>query len=461
MKRHSLIHLLILALVTLLAATPPRADTDAQIEATIAQLRQQVGQTITRSGKIDSELTAIRAFKWRIWKAWIQPWQANDTAIRNLTAEIEALKRMRAFNQNSRKLNDQMRALLAERTALQRLRNATVDDCDPPCADIHQLFQQYNVRVQREKELVAELADLNRTSLRLDERIKAQKDKLADNKAARDKLLAVEKDKLTAERTRYGEMLKNPEHFILPSLTPGGPPRILTKDDLTVEITLILFEVGTTNDIASPAFRDEIAALVHGLQQSSAQMRQRIGDRIDFLDDQIAALDRRLSATAGTGMPQPDGANCPARNPDLTGQTLTHRIPPGDERNYLSCSYFASPDGGQTAGPIKSQVRYAEGKESGVSAYFTQDGGHHLDQIHNIHGPRQSGSDCGYHSASAIAKYRLQGDDGSAMVVFCEPDGTLGKCDYFTHDGRARRCTADCTDKCADLRTSIGWPAMQ
>ena len=461
MKRHNLMPLLALPLVTLLAATPARADTDAEIEARIAQLRQQVGQTITRTGKVDSELTAIRSFKWRVWKAWIQPWQANDTAIRNLTAEIEALKRMRAFNQNSRKLNDQMRALLAERAALEKLRNGTVDDCDPPCADIHQLFRQYEARVQREKELVAELADLNRNSLRLDERIKAQKDKLADNKAARDKLLAVEKDKLTAERSRYSEMLKNPDRFILPSLTPGGPPRILTKDDLTVEITLTLFEIGTTNDIASPAFRDEIAALVHAVQQSSAQMRQRIGDRIDFLDDQTAALDRRLSATAGPGAPQPDGANCPARNPDLTGQALTHRIPPGDDRNYLSCSYFASPDGGQAAGPIKSQVRYADGKESGVSAYFTQDGGHHLDQIHNIHGQRQSGSDCGYHSASAIAKYRLQGDDGSAMVVFCEPDGTLGKCDYFTHDGRARRCTADCTDKCADLRTSIGWPTMQ
>ncbi len=461
MKRHNLMPLLALPLVTLLAATPARADTDAEIEARIAQLRQQVGQTITRTGKVDSELTAIRSFKWRVWKAWIQPWQANDTAIRNLTAEIEALKRMRAFNQNSRKLNDQMRALLAERAALEKLRNGAVDDCDPPCADIHQLFRQYEARVQREKELVAELADLNRNSLRLDERIKAQKDKLADNKAARDKLLAVEKDKLTAERSRYSEMLKNPDRFILPSLTPGGPPRILTKDDLTVEITLTLFEIGTTNDIASPAFRDEIAALVHAVQQSSAQMRQRIGDRIDFLDDQIAALDRRLSATADPGAPQPDGANCPARNPDLTGQALTHRIPPGDDRNYLSCSYFASPDGGQAAGPIKSQVRYADGKESGVSAYFTQDGGHHLDQIHNIHGQRQSGSDCGYHSASAIAKYRLQGDDGSAMVVFCEPDGTLGKCDYFTHDGRARRCTADCTDKCADLRTSIGWPAMQ
>ncbi|WP_421904249.1 hypothetical protein [Mameliella sp.] len=461
MKRHSKMCLSGLFLVFLFLASAARADTDTEIEAAIAQLRQQVGQTITRTDKADNELTAIRAYKWRVWKAWIQPWQANETAIRALTAEIEALKGIRAFNQNSRDLNNQMRALLAERAALERLRDGTVDDCAPPCADIHQLIRQYHGRVRRENELVAELADLNRASRRLDDQIEAQKARLAANKAARDKLLAVEKAKLTAERDRLAPMLKDPDHFILPSLTPGGLPRVLTKEDLALEVTLTLFEVGNSSDIDSPEFRAEVETLVRGLLQGSQTMRTRIKERIDFLDTQLAALDRRLTATGGGATASPDGPNCPARNPDLTGQVLTHRIPPGDDQNHLSCSYFAAPADGQRGGRIRSQVRYAAGKETGVSAYFTQDGEHHLDQIHNIHGPLTSGADCRYHSASAIAKYRLQGHDGSEMVVFCKADGTLGKCDFFTHDGRARRCSADCTDKCADLRTSIGWPAMR
>ncbi|MGP6086033.1 hypothetical protein [Antarctobacter jejuensis] len=450
---------IVLSFLTCLCFALPNAspaDTDAQIEQAIAKIRSDIRKTEQQIFAHDVEKGEIHAFQMRMWQEWIQPWQANDRKIRDLQAEVDALKRMGAFNQNSRSLNDQMRALLDERGRLERLDGGTIDDCAPPCTTIKQLFTYYGAREARRKELVAELTRSDGTSKRLYRALEVEKGKLADNHATKLKLFEQERKRLKALRKRYADMLKNPDSFFLPNLD-GGMPRVLTRAEFEAEVTVNWFEIGSGGDLDKPEIREEIKALVRKMLQSSKDMRQRISDQIRFLDDQITALDHRLDRTASTLSAE----TCPPRNPDPAGQVLRHRIPPGDDDTYLACAYFADPAGGQQPGPIKSRVRYEDGKEAGVAAYFDLDGGHHLQEIHNIHAPRQSGAECRYHSASAIAKYRLQGHDGSEMIVFCEADGTVGQCDYITHDGRSRRCSADCTDKCTDLRQKIGWPAMQ
>ncbi|WP_323770219.1 hypothetical protein [Antarctobacter sp.] len=444
-------------LTVLLLATPVAADPAQEIEQTIARLRQDIKQTETDIFRREVEQQDINRFQRRTWTDWIQPWQANEREIGTLRAEVEALKRMGAFNQNSRKLNDDMRALLAERDRLSTLDGGQVDDCSPPCTTIKTLFAFYNTREKRRVVLVKDLTDLRQTRDRLYRALETARKNQAASRAARDVALRLEGDKIKAERDRYAAMLKDADTYLLPDLD-GGPPRVLTRQDLTVEVTLAIFETGAAGDIKSPEFRAQVAAIVQGILRQSQEMRDRIGDYITLLNDQITALDQRLDGGADT--PTPAGS-CPARNPDPTGQKLSFRIPPGDDTTYIACTYFADPAGGAAPGPIKSRVQFKDGKETGVSAYFTLDGGHHLDHIHNVHAPRQSGAKCTYHSATAIREYRLFGHDGSEMVVFCEPDGTVGQCDYITHDGRARRCNADCTDKCANLRQEIGWRLMR
>ncbi|SNS43494.1 hypothetical protein [Antarctobacter heliothermus] len=444
-------------LTCLLLAAPGSADTAQEIEQTIARLRQDIKQTESEIFEKEVEKKDIHSFQLRIWADWIQPWQENERKIGALRAEVEALKRMGAFNQNSQRLNDDMRALLAERARLSGLDGGQVDDCAPPCTTIKTLFAYYDTREQRRVGLVKDLTDLRQTRDRLYRGLETARKDQAASRAARDVALRLQRDKIQAERDRYAAMLKDADTYLLPNLD-GGPPRVLIRKDLNVEVTLAIFEAGAAGDFNSPEFRVQIATIVRGILRQSQEMRDRIGDYITLLNDQIAALDQRLDG--GATAPGPAGS-CPARNPDPTGQALSFRIPPGDDATYVACAYFADPAGGTAPGPIKSRIQFKDGKETGVSAYFTLDGGHHLDHIHNVHAARQSGSKCTYHSASAIREYRLFGDDGTEMVVFCEPDGTVGQCDYITHDGRARRCSADCTDKCADLRHRIGWPGMQ
>lgn len=444
-------------LTALMLAAPLAADTTPEIEQTIARLRQEINRTESEILAKEVEKKNIHAFQLRVWTDWIQPWQANERQIGILQAEVDALKRMNAFNQNSRKLNDDMRALLAERARLSSLDGGQIDDCAPPCTTIQALFVYYNARDAARTGLVKDLADLRQTRDLAYRALETARTSQAASRAARDMALRIERDRLTAERDRYATMLKDADTYLLPDLD-GGPPRVLTRSDLTVEVTMVQFEAGAAGGFGSAEFRAQIAAIVRDVLRQSQQMRDRIGDFIALTNDQIAALDQRLDGGPGA---LASAAKCPARNPDPTGQNLSFRIPPGDDDSYIACAYFADPAGSSAPGPIKSRVQFEAAKETGVSAYFTRDGGHHLDHIHDVHAARQSGAKCTYHSASAIREYRLFGHDGTEMVVFCEPDGTVGQCDYITHDGRARRCSADCTDKCANLRQMIGWPAMQ
>lgn len=455
----TMLHLLLAVLmIAVLAAPPLRADTAAEIEQAIANIRKQRQEVDAGLKARRDEIWVIEAFRRQVWADWLTEWNANRDQISKLKTQIELDQADlgAASNQNSRDRNDRMRALLAERDRLARLDGQSVDDCVPPCTTMQQLIAYHNERVDRLQVLQKETAELKEKQARLDRALAAEERKRAASQQARRDAMAQQSERLQALRAEYAELLKDPDKFLLPSLDGRGPPRLLTREEFDLEVTVAWFEIGRNANPDSPEFRAEVEALVRKMLGSSNDMRQRIADYVKLLDDQIAALDRRVDG----GATAVAGENCPARNPDPAARTLSHRIPPGDDKDYLACAYFADPGG--APGPIKSQVRYAEGKETGVAAYFTLDGGHHLDQIHNVHGARPSGSDCSYISASALKSYRWIGDDGSEMSVFCKPDGTVGRCDYTAHDGRSRRCSADCSkDACADLRQKIGWPAMQ
>ncbi|SMX35791.1 hypothetical protein [Maliponia aquimaris] len=441
----------------ILSTSGTRAETAAELERQVSQIRANLDDAKALMGERNVELFAVREFLRQARNDWINAWVINEAAIRRDQAEIEALRRMGVFNQNSRDLNDKMRALLAERARLERLDGQRIEECDPPCTTMADLLRAYNARRDREQALTRGIADLDDWRNQLFDELAALKPRLAASRKAETAALQAELERLRDSRRRQSGLLSDGETFLLPDLDGTGWPLVLTKQELIQEVMGTYFVTGTSTDVDSETFRSEIAAIARTLLAQSESLKRQARANLATLDADIAQLERRLGGNADGQRPvAADGTatNCPPRNPDPASRT--HRIPADARDSYLSCAYFPGDDG-----PIQAQVRYEDGKETGIAAYFSLDGGHHLDNIHNTRGSRQAGADCRYHSASAIREYHLYGDDGTEVAAFCEPDGTLGRCDFITHDGQARNCRMPCTDQCADQRRAIGWPPMQ
>lgn len=453
---------LVAGVFLLLGAWPGNADTPTDLERQIAQTAAHMKDASDLLRDRNVELFETEAFLRQVKVDWTYPWAVNEWKIGRLKAEIEALRRMGVFNQNSRDLNDRMRALLAERARLEKLDGQRIEDCTPPCTTMTGLQAAEATRTAKKQALAKEIADLDDWLNQLRDELEALKPRLADSRAAEKAVLQAQLDDLRTARARQAALLKPGESFLLPNLDGDGPPRVLSREDLIREVIGALLETGTSTDVGNAPFRTEVEALTRDLLRQSNALKRQIRDKTDRLDEDIAALEQRLGVSADD-TPAPAAAatygNCPPRNPAPGANSLTHRFPKGADRTYLSCSYFPAENG--TAGPLKAQVSYEDGRESGIAANFSLDGGHHLDSITNRRGPQPRGADCRYHSASAIREYHLFGDDGSELIMYCEPDGTPGRCDYIAHDGRARNCRMPCTDQCADLRKAIGWLPMQ
>ncbi|MBV7392986.1 hypothetical protein [Mameliella sediminis] len=443
-----------LCLALWVALSNPLAARDFDSE--IADIKNRITLAEREMRDRSFEQKEIERFQAAAWSTWIAPWNRNTDAIAAKRRQIAQA----IGSQDSRIMNDELRALLRARDRLQRLGGQTVDGCGSTCGDMSALIDFYNGNHHRWQKLKGQIAGLEIERERLYRTLERMKKDQAIDADTQKKILQAQLARKQQQREAFANLLAQSDKVLLPEIDGRGPPRLLTVEELIIEIGARYYADGGMDDLDSVAFENAIRAMVRDYLTRSGVLRDNLRDWVAILDADIGALRTQLGgangATPVAGLPK----NCPHRNPDPTRQQDKHRFPASDPDNHLACSYFPSNPANGEAGLIQSQVRIADGKEVGVAAYFSLDGGHHLAQIQTPRAPNESGAHCEYYSATAMRKAELWGHDGSGITLYCKADGIPARCDAYTHDGRSRGCRMDCSDKCGDMRARIGWPAM-